>query len=200
MDLGNQRGIRFYVFFSQQNQTPNARYFGVGECGEAGSSSGWALLDFQLARFRTAARVAHELRPVPVNPASVIHAREDVSCPAWLPWTRSGVFNSRVVWRYPTGLYPSSMAASSARAEVLFSVVVDTSGYADLSTLTVMPQSDPRAVAALRPTLRALRFRPALRSGVAVRERVIQSLLFEPPPTCTSAAAGPACPRRYSNE
>jgi hypothetical protein len=107
---------------------------------------------------------------------------------------------SHVVWRYPTGIYPSSMAPTSARAEVMFSVVVDTTGLADLSTLVVMTESDPRAVEAFGPTLRKLHFRPAWRGGVAVRERVIQSLLFEPVPQCASVGAGPACPRRYSDE
>jgi hypothetical protein len=53
------------------------------------------------------------------------------------------------------------------------------------------------ALEPLPATLRALRFTPATRGGIAVRQRVIQAIRFEPPPVCRVPEASPACPRRY---
>jgi hypothetical protein len=90
------------------------------------------------------------------------------------------------------------MRGTNARAEVLASFVVDTTGAAEPESIVVMPGSDPRAAAAVPAALRELRFRPATRSGYKVRQRVIQALRFEPPPLCLTRDASPACPRRYS--
>jgi len=112
----------------------------------------------------------------------------------WSPSQRAGFAR---VWRYPTGLYPDAMAKTNERAELLVSVVVDTLGVPDVETAVVMGGSNANALEALPATLRALRFTPATRSGMAVRQRVIQSIRFEPPPMCRVPEASPACPRRY---
>jgi TonB family protein len=153
-----------------------------------------------LARFRAAARDARALRSSPADPARIVRETGDVACPAWLPWRQSPRPEFTRVWQYPTGLYPKSMAASHARADVFASFVVDTAGVVDLETLRVMPGSDPRAVAALPATLRTFRFRPASRGGRAVSQWVIQPVLFEPPPVCATPDAHPACTRRYTTE
>jgi len=129
-----------------------------------------------------------------------IHSAPDVACPAWLLWTPASREGFRRVWRSPTGIYPQSMAGTNARAELLVSVVVDTTGIPDPETAIVIDESDPRAVAALPATLRELRFRPASRGGLPVQQRVIQAIRFEPPPACAVPEASPACPRRYRNE
>ena len=85
------------------------------------------------------------------------------------------------------------MRATNARADVLVSFVVDTTGSVEPSTVVVLPDSDPRALAAMPATINALKYRPATRSGRKVRQRVFQILRFEPPPTCATLDAGPAC-------
>jgi hypothetical protein len=81
---------------------------------------------------------------------------------------------------------------------MLASFVIDTAGVPDASTLRVMPRSDPRAVAALRTSLGELRCRPATRGGERVPQRIIRTMLFEPPVACQDRNDGPACTRRYS--
>jgi hypothetical protein len=90
------------------------------------------------------------------------------------------------------------MEAVNARAEVLTSFVVDTAGVPKPSTLTVMPGSDPRAVAALRKQLDRYRFEPAIRAGVPVNALVMRNWSFEPRPTCRDTFDGLDCPRVYS--
>jgi outer membrane biosynthesis protein TonB len=154
----------------------------------------------QLARFRSAATAARSLRASPADLTHDVHQAGDVACPAWLPWHRSSRPQFARVWQYPTGIYPKAMAASNAHAEVLASFVVDAEGMADVATLRVLAGSDPRAVAALPASLRALRFRPAARGGRSVPQRVIQPILFEPSPVCPTPDAGPVCARRYSTD
>jgi outer membrane biosynthesis protein TonB len=197
--LGSSLGIRYGGGYFAHGKAVESRA-GVVFCGGA-SVTGVAPVDSsQLARFRLAARAARAMRATPVDPASGTYSATDVACPAWLPWHRSIRHDSFRVWQYPTGVYPASMAAANARAEVLASFVVDSAGVVDLSTLAVMPRSDPRAVDALPASLRALRFRPATRGGRRVAQRVIQSILFEPPPVCLTSDAGPACGPRYSTD
>jgi hypothetical protein len=152
----------------------------------------------RLERFRAAARAARAFRTPPADQASVVHDADDTACPAWLPWYRSPRHDFTRVWQYPTGVYPKSMAASNARADVFASFVVDTGGKPLVATLRVLPGSDPRAVAAMPATLGALRFRPATRGGRAVPQLVIQTIVFEPPPACPTPDVSPACGRRYS--
>ena len=90
------------------------------------------------------------------------------------------------------------MEPTNAVAEVLALFVIDTAGVPDASTLRVMPRLDPRAVAALHTSLGKLRFRPATRGGLRVRQRIIRTMLFEPPVVCEDRNDGPACTRRYS--
>jgi hypothetical protein len=150
-----------------------------------------------LTRFTAAARQARVNRPSPADPRESVHERSDATCPVWDPWTRAPREEIRVVENYPVGAYPESMKPSNARAEVLASFVVDTTGDVEMNTLEVMPGSDPRAAAAVPTTLLVRRFRPARRSGVKVPQRVIEAIRFEPPPVCATPVSGPACPRRY---
>jgi hypothetical protein len=122
----------------------------------------------------------------------------EVTCPATLKWTQADRFGIRNVWHFPVGVYPTSMLATNARAEVLVSFVVDTTGAVEPSSIEVMPGADPRAVAQLPATLSGFLFRPAIRAGRKVRQRVIQAVRFEPPPVCASARANPGCRPEYS--
>lgn len=145
-----------------------------------------------------AARQARRNRETPADQTLSVHDRTDVTCPAWDVWRQSNYTALHGVWQYPVGSYPASMRASSARAEVLTSFVVDTTGDVELNTIQVMPGSDPRAVAEIPMTLAARHFRPARRSGKKVPQFVIEAIRFEPPPTCPNRFANPACPRLYS--
>ena len=195
--LGQPSGIQYSVSFATF-RTQVARAGAIVECNEV---TGWSAPPVDadvLKTFRAAARDAHASRSTPVDAAATVHGADDVACPAWLPWQLSTMPHARLVWEYPTGLYPEAMASSNARADVFYSVVVDTAGVADVATLRVMPGADPRAVAALPETLREVRFRPATRGGLPVPQRVMQSMRFEPPPTCLNAGAGPSCARQLS--
>src|SRR5262249_29997086 len=148
--------------------------------------------------FRAAARDARASRRTPSDAAGTVHGADDVACQAWLPWQLSTLPHARLVWEYPTGVYPEAMASSTARADVFYSVVVDTAGMADLARRRVMTGADRRGVPSLVATLREVRFRPATRGGIAVPQRVMQSMRFEPPPMCSNAGAGPSCARQLS--
>lgn len=195
--LGFGIGVRFSAGFFRHGKAL-APIAALISCGGAGSESEKPVGD--AGTFADAARQARARRSPPVDPGARIFGEQDVACPAWFPWTRSSRVGFTQVWQYPVGVYPSSMRASNARADVLASFVVDTMGLAEPSSLVIMPGSDRRAAGAIPETLRTLRFRPATRAGRKVRERVIQSIRFEPPPECVAPNASPICPRRYSDK
>ncbi len=197
VSLGLPSGIQYSASFATLGKQV-ARAGMIVECNQGG---GWGAAPVDagvLKGFRAAARDARAARRTPRDAATTIHDVDDVACQAWLPWQLSTLPHARLVWEYPTGLYPDAMASSNAHADVFYSVVVDTAGVADVATLRVMPGADPRAVPALVETLREVRFRAATRGGVAVPQRVMQSMRFEPPPLCSNAGAGPSCARQLS--
>ena len=194
--LGWRRGLGLYVW---QNATASGSTQGMSFtfCAGSGSESEAALTEAQLNQLSAAVLEARARRASPVDPRVVTRAAPDVACPAWLMWSPAQRAGFARVWRYPTGLYPQAMAKTNERAELLVSVVVDTLGVPDAETAVVMRGSNANALEALPATLRALRFTPATRGGIAVRQRVIQAIRFEPPPVCRVPEASPACPRRY---
>jgi len=194
--LGPQRGMRLTVM---QNATASGRTQAMSFtlCAGAGLEGEATLTEAQLNQLSAAAHKAHARRASPVDPRLVTRTAPDVACPAWLMWSPAQRAGFARVWRYPTGLYPQAMAKTNERAELLVSVVVDTLGVPDAKTAVVMGGSNADALEALPATLRALRFTPATRGGIAVRQRVIQAIRFEPPPVCRVPEASPACPRRY---
>ncbi len=197
--LGSPRGLRFTV--SQHATAAGSdQRAGLTFCAGGGTESEQPPTDAQLAQASAAARDARARRSTPVDARARIRTAPDVACPAWLMWSPSQRAGFARVWRYPTGLYPESMAANNERAELLVSVVVDTTGAPLPETAVVMKGSNPRAVRALPATLRAQRFTPATRGGLTVTQRVIQAIRFEPPPKCAVPEASPACPRRYRDD
>jgi TonB family protein len=193
--LGSAQGIRFTAGFFRHGRALDPRS-NIWACGGAFNEGEQPVGD--AATFLDAARDARARRSPPLDPNAVVHSANDVACPAWLPWRRTARQGFERVWQYPVGPYPASMRATNARADVLVSFVVDTSGAPELASVRVMKPSDPRAGKALSAALRTLRFRPATRSGVKVRQRVIQPIRFEPLPICATPRSGPVCPRRYS--
>jgi outer membrane biosynthesis protein TonB len=197
--LGDRRGRRLIVT-EHATATGSRQGTSFTGCGGPGGGDGLAMTEAQFNQLAAAAREARARRATPDEPGAHIRTAPDVACPAWLIWNPTPRAGFATVWRYPTAIYPESMAATNERADVLVSVVVDTAGVPDPETAIVMGNSNPRAVAALPATLRALRFTPARRSGVPVAQRVIQTIRFEPPPQCAVPEASPACPRRYRDE
>jgi hypothetical protein len=145
------------------------------------------------AMFSRAAAQARKYRAQPAHVATRIYTESEVACPAWMEWSRSRRPGFELVWAYSVGVYPASMRATNARADVLVSFVVDTMGTPDLATLAVMRGSDPRAVMAIPATLATWRIRPATKAGRRVRQFVVETIRFEPPPTCATPDSGPAC-------
>ena len=194
--LGSRRGLRLNV---SENATASGSTRGMSFtfCSGAGTEGETAPTDALLNRLSAAAQEARARRASPADPREGIRVSPDVACPAWLMWSPAQRAGFARVWRYPTGLYPESMAKTNERAELLVSVVVDTLGVPEPETAVVMSGSNVDALEALPATLRALRFAPATRGGIAVRQRVIQAIRFEPPPLCRVPEASPACPRRY---
>jgi TonB family protein len=193
--LGPRSGVSIIGLLAK---TERGIEMAVGFNGCAGAFNEGGQFVGQGAVFTDAARRAREARAQPVDPRTQFHEARDVSCAAWLPWTRSRIPGFERVWRYPTVTYPASMRRTNARADVLASFVVDTMGFVERNSIVVMPGSDRRAAATVPDVLMELRLRPATRSGMKVRQHVIQILRFEPPPVCLTRDAGPACPRRYS--
>jgi hypothetical protein len=148
-------------------------------------------------RFVAAARAARAERATPREPGDSVFARGEVACPAFLRDVHA-LQEELNAFRPPRAPVPSSMETLHARAEVLTSFVVDTSGAPLPSTLVAMPGSDPRAVAALRAQLNRYRFEPATRSGVPVNALVIRNWSFEPRPFCRDTYDGLDCARVYS--
>jgi hypothetical protein len=197
--LGSLRGLRFTV--SQEATAAGSdQHAALAFCAGAAVEGEQPLTDAQVAQLSATARDARARRATPVDARAKIRTAPDVACPAWLKWSPSQRAGFALVWRYPTGLYPQSMAATNERAELLVSVVVDTAGAPLPETAVFIKGSNPRAVAALPATLRALRFTPATRGGRTVTQRVIQAIRFEPPPRCAVPEASPACPRRYRDD
>jgi hypothetical protein len=190
--LGPPTGPSIESFIVRARRTL-ALSIGFNGCYGSFEESGRRLGDGAI--FATAAAEARSRRSTPADPTTRIHAEHDVACPAWFEWTRSTRKGFERVWSYPVAPYPESMRATNVRADVLVSFVVDTTGSVEPSTVVIKPHSDTRAVAANPLTIKALTYRPATRSGRKVRQRVIQVLRFEPPPTCATLDAGPACQR-----
>ena len=169
----------------------------VSWVGCSGSTSGTGTTAF-IDELVEMAKQARQRRTPPGDPSVGPFMWNEVTCPATLKWTQADRFGIRNVWHFPVGVYPTSMLATNARAEVLVSFVVDTTGAVEPSSIEVMPGADPRAVAQLPATLSGFLFRPAIRAGRKVRQRVIQAVRFEPPPVCASARANPGCRPEYS--
>ena len=171
---------------------------GVIACN-AGYTEGIPPMDStRLAVFVDAAREARRRSPTPADPANAIHNPTDVACAAWLPWRRAVRKQYNMVWQYPTAPYPKELTGRNARADVLASFVVDTLGNVDTTSVRVIPGVDPRFARALTGGLAEFHFRPATRGGRRVPQRVVQSILFEPPPFCPTMESSPGCPHRYS--
>jgi TonB family protein len=76
-------------------------------------------------------------------------------------------------------VYPKELLAIGAEGLVQATYVVDTVGQVDTATIKVMYSDDPRFTESVRTALGLARFRPAKRSGKAVRQLVEQKFSFK---------------------
>lgn len=106
------------------------------------------------------------------------------------PGTRHDIPGVR---RYPLRIAAPENVVSS-RVEVLASVVVDTNGVADRSSLVTLPGTPSAVIGVLRSGIAERRFAPATRDGRKVAARATGVWLVEPLADCLGEDAGPECP------
>lgn len=85
------------------------------------------------------------------------------------------------VMRYPESAapgYPPNLLAKDVEGEVVTTYVVDTTGYADTTSLVVVSATDTEFARSVREALPYMRFRPALLRNRKVRQLVSQTFLF----------------------
>lgn len=196
--LGHTNGGRLVLWYPDGRAPGDTLlHLGAFVTGCNGGGRGAEPADTQfLARLVSAAHTARRWRATPEPVADRVFAAGEVACQTHVPPLRMRQEGFPGYYRYPLRV-PAPPSMAGARAEVMASVVVDTTGVADARTLVAMAGSDPRAVAALRAHLPNMRFRPAQRSGVKVRQRTIRVWLVEPVMQCVNEDAGPECPREY---
>lgn len=86
------------------------------------------------------------------------------------------------VQRYPwtaAPAYPSELLAQAVEGSVQVRYVVDTTGFVDTTTFSVLGSTHPAFARAVRRALPNMRFRPAVRRGEKVRQLVEQSFTFQ---------------------
>jgi TonB family protein len=92
----------------------------------------------------------------------------------------------RMVERYEGSAapaYPPELIAKGVQGMVQAIYVVDTVGRVDTATIEVVVSDDPRFTRSVREALGQMRFRPAIRAGRPVRQRVQQKFRFQINPT-----------------
>jgi len=85
------------------------------------------------------------------------------------------------VQRYPWSAapqYPPELLSANIQGSVSVTYVVDTTGFADSSSLQVVEATHPAFVESVRKAIPGMRFRPALLSGYKVRQLVAQTFSF----------------------
>jgi TonB family protein len=83
--------------------------------------------------------------------------------------------------------YPRDLLAIGAEGLVQTIYVVDTTGRVDTTTIQVVSSDDPRFTESVRTSLERMLFRPAKRSGRAVRQLVQQQFRFQIIPASQTA-------------
>ena len=92
----------------------------------------------------------------------------------------------RMVERYDGSaapVYPPELIAMGIQGMVQAIYVVDTAGWVDTASIEVVVSDDPRFTRSVRDALDHMRFRPAIRAGHPVRQRVQQKFRFQISPT-----------------
>ncbi len=84
-------------------------------------------------------------------------------------------------------VYPPDLMATGTEGRVQATYVVDTTGRVDTTTIQVMASDDPRFTESVRTALAGMRFRPAKRAGMPVRQLVSQRFRFRIMPASQAA-------------
>jgi hypothetical protein len=87
--------------------------------------------------------------------------------------------------------YPLTLLESHVMGYVQARYTVDTTGFADTSSFTVLKATNPEFVTAVRDALPYMRFMPAKIGSIRVRQLVEQQFTFRISDTSTIAAPGP---------
>jgi TonB family protein len=77
--------------------------------------------------------------------------------------------------------YPDSLKESNLRGEVTMTFIVDTSGHVESNSLKILETTHPLFSGAAREWLLQLRFVPAGKDGVKVRQSAEQTVVFHNP-------------------
>ena len=80
-------------------------------------------------------------------------------------------------------VYPPELIAKGIQGMVQAIYVVDTAGWVDTTSIEVVTSDDPGFTQSVRQALDRMRFRPAIRAGHPVRQRVQQKFRFQLGPT-----------------
>jgi len=83
-------------------------------------------------------------------------------------------------------VYPSELANKRKEGLVIAQYVVDTTGWADTSSVNVLQSSDPLFTNSVRAALGNMRFKPARIGKTVVRQLVQQSFIFRMPADSTT--------------
>jgi outer membrane biosynthesis protein TonB len=83
-------------------------------------------------------------------------------------------------------IYPSELAKKRVEGLVIAQYVVDTTGWADTSSVNILQSSNPLFTNSVRAALGMMRFKPARIQKQAVRQMVQQSFIFRIPSDSTS--------------
>jgi len=78
-------------------------------------------------------------------------------------------------------IYPSELAKNRVEGLVIAQYVVDTTGWADTSSVNILQSSDPLFTSSVRAALGMMRFKPARIQKQVVRQMVQQSFIFRIP-------------------
>jgi TonB-like protein len=101
--------------------------------------------------------------------------------PPFVPDTAFSVLEVDDIVRYEESaapIYPRDLLAIGTQGMVQAIYVVDTTGMVDTTTIRVVHSDDPRFTASVRTALTQMRFRPAIRGSVKVRQLVEQQFRF----------------------
>jgi len=88
-------------------------------------------------------------------------------------------------------VYPPDLLALGAQGDVRARYVVDTTGRVDTTTIHILESDDPRFAESVRTALGGMRFRPARRGSMVVRQLVEQRFRFRIAPP--EQAIAPRC-------
>jgi protein TonB len=147
------------------------------------------------------ARMMGDARPVTADQTTGNKARDSVTAPAEVaaPPSQDSVFSvldvDTAVVRSANSAapaYPLTLLTARITGSVSAQYVVDTTGFADTSSFTVLKATHPGFVAAVREALPYMRFQPAKIGPMKVRQLVEQQFSFHIADTATVAAPAPA--------